>query len=80
MRTPDSFTVQVGSAVRNFGGEFYKVSKVYSKIWSLQNDIGMLKVQQRISLDGITKKIIAIPSSTSYYPNEDTNTYIQGWG
>lgn len=80
MRSPGSFTVRVGSAYSNRGGEEYKVSDVYSKIWSYNNDIGMLKLSTSISLDGSTKKAIRMPRSSNYFPDENSNVYIQGWG
>lgn len=78
MRSPDDYTVRVGSTYEDRGGEQYKASTVYCKIWSNLNDIGMLKLSNRISLDGSTKKALSLPTSSDYYPETDMNLYIQG--
>lgn len=40
----------------------------------------MLKLSRKISLDGKTKKIIKLPSSSTYFPEKNTIAYVQGWG
>lgn len=79
---PDKFDVRVGSAYSDKGGELFYVKAVYAKFedGGMANDIGMLKLKKRITLDGSTKKIIKLPSSSAYYPKEDTDVYIQGFG
>lgn len=58
----------------------FQVSTVYSKIWSTSNDIGMLKLNRRISLNGSTKKAVRLPYSSNYYPADHSSAYVQGWG
>ncbi|XP_037027419.1 hypodermin-B-like [Bradysia coprophila] len=79
---PEMFDIRVGSAYSDEGGELYNVEAVYAKFENggNDNDIGMLKLKKPISLDGSTKKTIKLPRTTSYYPKDDTDVYIQGFG
>lgn len=40
----------------------------------------MLKLSSRITLNGITKMAVTLPSSMSYAPENRTNVYVDGWG
>lgn len=77
---PEAFSVRVGSTNHAEGGEVYKISAVYCRYAGSSNDIAMLKTAKRMSLNGSNKKAIRLPTSSSYYPEENTNAYIQGWG
>lgn len=79
---PDKFDVRVGSAYSDEGGELYYVEAVYAKFedGGMANDIAMLKLKKHITLDDSTKKIIKLPSNSTYHPEDDTDVYIQGFG
>lgn len=79
-----NFTVRVGSTYDRRTGEEVKVSDVYTRDEyrgrTSKYDIGILKLERSIRLDGVTKKATKLPTSSSYNVADETRCYVQGWG
>jgi secreted trypsin-like serine protease len=79
-----NFTVHTGSTDKFFYGEDFTVSDVYIRDEYNGDisfyDIGILKLDRDLILDGNFRKATILPTSSSYYDPVGTNCYVQGWG
>lgn len=81
LHDPSAYLLILGTTdLSSPNAEFNGASQVFFREYSTSNDLAMLKVSRKITLDGVTKAVTRLPTSANYSPASGTKTYVDGWG